>query len=83
MAQSIVPSAHTTSEDIDTNIIRDIMAQCRSFIGTPASNAPEESKYHFVNINYVVGKWKFMQREDQIYTPRDEPKVSSHWINSC
>lgn len=68
MVQSIVPSADTTSVDTDTNIIRDIRAQYGSFIGTPGSNALEESKYHFVNINYEIGKWKLIQGEDQIYT---------------
>lgn len=45
MVQSIVPSADITSVDTDTNIIKDIRAQYGSFIGTPGSNVPEESKY--------------------------------------
>lgn len=60
MVQSILPSADTTSTDTATNIIKDIRAQHGSFIGTRDSNMPEESKYHFANINYVVGKWKFI-----------------------
>lgn len=64
IVQSIVPSADANSTDTDTNIIRDIRAQYGSFIGDRGGNVPEESKYHFANINYVIGKWKFMRGED-------------------
>jgi hypothetical protein len=56
MVQSIVPSDDTKSVHGDTKKIMSIRAQYGSFIGTPGSNTPEESKYHFVNINYVVVK---------------------------
>lgn len=56
MVQSIVPSANTNSTHTNTNKIRNIRSQCGSFIGTPGRTAPEKSKYHFVNINYVVDK---------------------------
>lgn len=68
MVHSIVPSADTTSTDTDTNIIRDIRAPYGSFIGTLGSNMPEEWKYHFANINYVIGKLKLIQGEDSMYT---------------
>lgn len=51
MAQSIVLSADRTSADTDTHIFRDIRAQYDSFTGTVGSSVPEESKYHFANIN--------------------------------
>lgn len=68
MVQSIVPSANITSTDTDTNIIRDIRAPYSSFIGTLGSKMPEESKYHFANINYVIDKLKLIQGEDSMYT---------------
>lgn len=52
-------------------------AQCGSFIGTPGTNAPEESKYHFVHINYVIDKQKLIHGEDQIYSQKNEPKARS------
>lgn len=34
------------------------------FIDTHGSNMPEESKYHFANIDHVVCKWKLTREED-------------------
>lgn len=77
MVQSIVPSANTNATHTSTNKIGNIRTQCGSFIGTPGNNAPEESKHHFVNINYVIDKRKLIHGEDQIYSHKNELKASS------
>ena len=83
MVQSIVPSDDTKSLQGDTENIVNVRAQYNSFSGSPGRNAPEESKYHFVNINYVTVKWKLLHGEDQIHAHRNEPRARSPWINSC